>query len=102
MYEKEYLLISVKHLQNNFSHLYIEKNVESYPLTNLAIESFPKATIIWIDHYKDIFNRGGQDFQNQKATMKLILAKKDHLFFTRHQIWFKNLVRLMHTTTHQF
>ena len=76
MYEKEYLLISVKHLQNNFSHLYIEKNVESYPLTNLAIESFPKATIIWIDHYKDIFNRGGQDFQNQKATMKLILAKK--------------------------
>ena len=66
----------MKHLQNNFSHLYIEKNVEGYPLTELAIKSFPKATIIWIDHYKDIFNRVGQNFQAQKASMKLILAKK--------------------------
>ena len=31
---------------------------------------------IQIDHYKDIFNRSGQDFQTQKLSMNIILAKK--------------------------
>ena len=66
----------MKSLQNNFSHIYIEKNVEGYPLTDLVMKNFSDRKIIWIDHYKDIFNRVGQDFQSQKTTMNLILAKK--------------------------
>ncbi len=63
-------------LQPNFSHLYIEKAVSDFPLTKLAISKFSNSTIIWIDHYKDIFNRSGQDFQTQKLSMNIILAKK--------------------------
>ncbi len=66
----------MKSLQNNFSHIYIEKNVQGYPLTDLVMKNFSDRKIIWIDHYKDIFNRVGQDFQSQKTTMNLILAKK--------------------------
>ena len=66
----------MKSLQNNFSHIYIEKNVAGYPLTDLVMKNFSDRKIIWIDHYKDIFNRVGQDFQSQKTTMNLILAKK--------------------------
>ena len=66
----------MKALQNNFSHIYIEKNVAGYPLTDLVMKNFSERKIIWIDHYKDIFNRVGQDFQSQKTTMNLILAKK--------------------------
>ena len=40
------------------------------------MKNFSDRKIIWIDHYKDIFNRVGQDFQSQKTTMNLILAKK--------------------------
>ena len=70
----------MKFLQNNFSHIYIEKNVEGYPLTDLVMKNFSDRKIIWIDHYKDIFNRVGQDFQSQKTSMNLILAKKTHPF----------------------
>ena len=66
----------MKSLQNNFSHIYIEKNVAGYPLTDLVMKNFSERKIIWIDHYKDIFNRVGQDFQSQKTSMNLILAKK--------------------------
>ena len=64
----------------NFSHLFIEKNAYGYPLTNFALSKFRKATIIDIDHYKDVFNRPGQNFQAQKNSMKLILAKKTEPF----------------------
>ncbi len=40
------------------------------------MKNFSKRKIIWINHYKDIFNRVGQDFQSQKTSMNLILAKK--------------------------
>tara|TARA_B100000768_G_C11252893_1_gene364953 strand:+ start:209 stop:1225 length:1017 start_codon:yes stop_codon:yes gene_type:complete len=66
----------VKNFQPNFSHIYIEENAKDYPLSKLAIEKFSKSTIIQIKHYKDVFNRPNQDFQIQKSSMKLILAKK--------------------------
>ena len=40
------------------------------------MKNFSERKIIWINHYKDIFNRVGQDFQSQKTSMNLILAKK--------------------------
>ena len=66
----------MKNLLPNFSHIYIEKGAVGYPITSIALEKFSKSKIVNIEHYKDMFNRSGQDFQSQKASMKLILAKK--------------------------
>ncbi len=62
--------------QSKFSHIYLENQVRDLPLSKLIISKFNHSTIINIDHYKDIFNRVRQDFQIQKQTMNLILAKK--------------------------
>ena len=66
----------MKNLKPNFSHIYIEKDATGYPLSELALSKFSGSTIVSIDHYKDIFNRKGQNFQLQKKSMKLILAIK--------------------------
>ena len=62
--------------QPNFSHIYVERDAFDFELTDLTLSKFPRATVIKIGHYKDVFNRPGQDFQIQKSSMKLILAKK--------------------------
>ena len=66
----------MKLLKPNFSHIYIERGAVEYPLSKIARSKFMGSTVIEIDHYKDVFNRRGQDFQLQKRSMKLILAKK--------------------------
>ena len=66
----------MKNLKSNFSHIYLEKDAIGYPLSELALSKFSESTIVQIDHYKDIFNRKGQNFQLQKKSMKLILAIK--------------------------
>ena len=66
----------MKNLKPNFSHIYLEKDAIGYPLAEMALSKFIGSTIIEIDHYKDVFNRKGQNFQLQKMTMKLILARK--------------------------
>lgn len=70
----------VNFLKPNFSHIYLEKGAEEYSLTKLALAKFSKSKIIKIDHYKDFFNRSNQDFQVQKLSMNLILAKKSSPF----------------------
>ncbi len=72
--------MSVNSLKPNFSHIYLEKGVEEYSLTKLALDKFSKSKIIKINHYKDFFNRSNQDFQVQKLSMNLILAKKSSPF----------------------
>lgn len=72
--------MSVKSLKPNFSHIYLEKGAEEYSLTKLALAKFSKSKIVLIDHYKDFFNRPNQDFQVQKSSMNLILAKKTSPF----------------------
>ena len=43
---------------------------------------FPNAQIVLIDHYKDVFNRRGQDALVQHRSQSLILARKeDHFFY---------------------
>ena len=66
--------------QPNFSHIYVERDAFGFELTDLALSKFPRATVIKIGHYKDVFNRPEQDFQIQKSSMKLILAKKTEPF----------------------
>ena len=67
-------------MQPSFSHIYIERKVRDFSLTKLALSKFSDSNVIWVDHYKDIFNRSGQDFQSQKCSMNLILAKKTKPF----------------------
>ena len=66
----------MNNFQPNFSHIYVEKGTADYALAQLALSKFPDAQVVEIDHYKDLFNRTRQDFQIQKTSMKLILAKK--------------------------
>lgn len=58
-----------------FSHIYVEKEAADHPLTQSILAKFRKSVVISIDHYKDVFNRAHQDFELQKTTPSLILAK---------------------------
>lgn len=64
----------------SFSHIYIEKEALGHPETAKILERFPEAMPIEINHYKDVFNRGHQDFMLQKKSQKLILAVKKNSF----------------------
>ncbi len=59
-----------------FSHIYIEKTLMGAPRTEEILRHFPNARRIYIDHYKDVFNRHGQNIALQHRYPNLILAKK--------------------------
>lgn len=63
-------------MHRNFSHLYIERDIFDHPNSVALRERFPKATVVTIESYQEIFHRPRQNFQAQKESMKLILAKK--------------------------
>lgn len=60
-----------------FFHIYIEKKIAAHPRVRRILDMFPNSTVIWIDHYKDVFCRSGQNFTEQKCSQSLILAKKE-------------------------
>lgn len=64
-----------------FNHIYIEEEAYNYPLTSTLLKKNPDATRIEIKNYKHIFNRPNQNFQEQKESMKLILAVKKENFY---------------------
>jgi len=55
-----------------FATIYTEKEVWTKDWQN----KFSSVTPVFIDHYKDLFNRSHQDFATQKKAPALILAKK--------------------------
>ena len=64
----------------DFSHIYVESQSIESDIAKQSFKRFPKAKIIEIEDYKKIFNKNGQDFQIQKLSTKLILAKKQPPF----------------------
>ncbi len=70
----------MKSWNSNFSHIYVEKEVMNYERTKKIIEKFPKAVVIPIEKYQDVFHPVGQEFSYQKQSQKLILAKKQDNF----------------------
>jgi spore photoproduct lyase len=65
-----------------FSHIYLEEGVERYPLTRVILDRLSNAKVVTVKNYKDVFARTGQNFQLQKRSPKLILArKKDNLIY---------------------
>ncbi len=64
-------------LENRFSHIYIEKAVTENERTKEILSHFPQATLIYIDHYKDVFCRSRQNLYLQHKAQALILAGRD-------------------------
>lgn len=60
-----------------FTHIYIEEKVRTNEIAQKIIRQFPKAQLIEIKHYKDVFNRKHQSFMAQKRQQALILARKE-------------------------
>lgn len=63
-----------------FSHIYIEKEALKHPNTKRVLEHFPEASRIEINHYKDVFCRGHQNYLLQKRSPNLILAVKKNSY----------------------
>ena len=59
-----------------FSHIYVETAVREHPRTKQILQKFPAATVIGIDHYKDVFCRNKQNYVLQHQSQNLILAAK--------------------------
>ena len=60
-----------------FSVIYVEEKVAGSKAAENIIRQFPKAKVIPIKHYKDVFNRGHQNYSAQHRSQALILARKD-------------------------
>ena len=61
-------------LPSNFSHLYVEEDALGYPMADEVLKHFPGSIVVRIRHYKDVFNRPGQDSAVQSRSKNLILA----------------------------
>lgn len=65
----------------NFKNIYIEKNALNYQITkSILAQNSDNASIILIDHYKDVFCRSKQDISLQKNYQDLILAERQNDF----------------------
>lgn len=66
----------------HFSHIYVENEARSYPVTKQILSHFGSSTIVDIDRYMDVFSSTRQEFALQKASRSLILAvKKDGFLY---------------------
>lgn len=63
--------------QEHFQHIYVEEALLQSPDVERVLRKFPKAKVIPIKHYKDVFNRKKQGRLAQSHSRKLILAKKE-------------------------
>lgn len=65
-----------------FSHIYVEQRVMNHWRTKKILQKLPHAQVIFVTHYKDIFNRKGQKpVQQQKSQSLILAAKEDHFFY---------------------
>ena len=62
------------YFNKQFSHIYVEKKAMDHDETKKILARLPRAEVILIDHYKDIFNRNKQRYNEQKRSRALILA----------------------------
>lgn len=67
-------------LASSYSHIYIEEGVRNLPFSVEILQKFPKAQIVSVQDYKQVFNRGSQSFEQQKRSPKLLLAAKKEQF----------------------
>ena len=70
-----------KKLLRPFRHIYVEREVLSHTVTKQITERFRNASVIPIDHYKDVFNRSHQNLHAQETEPALILAANHGTLF---------------------
>lgn len=63
-----------------FNIIYVEEKAFSYPITQQLLQKYSGYTVVFIKHYKDVFNRPKQHYTIQKQNPSLILAVKDGQF----------------------
>ena len=73
----EDVLTSVQrsHLLPPFSCIYIERAVADHPRTQKILAAFPNARRIYVENYREIFDRRRQNYPLQQAARALILAR---------------------------
>lgn len=59
------------------STVYVERDVLDRPRTRAVLDRLPRAHVVEIDRYGEVFNRGRQDFRLQKRNPSLLLARKE-------------------------
>lgn len=60
--------------------VYVEEEIIDHSVTKRVLKSFPRAVVIEISRYQEIFNKRHQNFRLQKKNPGLILAKKHDNF----------------------
>ncbi len=65
--------------------LYIEKQAIDYPQTKKILEKFKNSNIIYIDNYKNIFDK---DFYNLNSSKSLIVAKLNSAAVSEAPAWY--------------
>ena len=60
-----------------FHHVYAERKLIGQYDADSVLNKLSGSRVVWINHYKDIFNRKGQSLEIQKKSPSLILAKKE-------------------------
>ncbi len=60
-----------------FTHIYVEERAGNYPLTGEILGKLPNVNIIYINHYKDVFDRKRQNAVLQKEHQSLIIAVRE-------------------------
>lgn len=66
----------LKNYASKFSHIYVEKDVKYNKNTINILNKFKDSKVVYIDNYKDVFNRPRQNFNIQKKSQNIIIAKK--------------------------
>ncbi len=64
-----------------FRHIYVEREVLAHPITKQLLARFPQASVLPIEHYKAVFNRGHQDLYAEETEPALILTANHGTLF---------------------
>lgn len=65
--------------------IYVEKQARNYPQTQKILQKFKNASVIFIDHYKNIFDK---NFNNLSVSKSIIIAKLDSNPITEAPVWY--------------
>ena len=74
-------LTPVQKILRPFRHIYVEREVLSHTVTRQLTARFKDASVIPVDHYKDVFNRSKQNLHAQETEPALILAANHGTLF---------------------
>ena len=60
--------------------IFIENEISEHSVSKRVVAGLPKADLVYIDRYQELFNKRQQNYRLQKDKPALILAKKHENF----------------------